>query len=191
MRAEILAYNSDLEIIRDYTMNRSNRAATAFVRKHQKFVYASALRYLQNHDDAEDAAQEVFIRSLKNLHKFRGDSNIKTWLYRITMNICNNMIRKKKLSSIFGSDDQRDYLNTADTGYKPDEEMENSQFREKFNEALAKLPEKQRETFALRYFEEMTYEEISDMLGTSVGGLKANYYQATKKLAKMLEDDRF
>ena len=69
--------------------------------------------------------------------------------------------------------------------------MEKAQFLEKFNEALAALPEKQRETFALRYFEEMTYEEISEMLGTSVGGLKANYYQATKKLAKMLDKDRF
>ena len=116
MRAEILAYNSDLEIIRDYTETGSNRAATAFVRKHQKFVYASALRYLQNHDDAEDATQEVFIRSLKSLQKFRGDSNIKTWLYRITMNICNNVIRKKKLTGIIGAGEQQDYLNKAETG---------------------------------------------------------------------------
>jgi RNA polymerase sigma-70 factor (ECF subfamily) len=190
MEAGILIIESDREILEEYSAGESSRAATALVRKYQKFVYATAYRFLKTHDDADDAAQEAFIKAITSLNKFRGDSSLKTWLYRITVNVCKNYLRKKKLTSMFrGYDDQPDaYIDIPDAAPDPLGEVERNEFRQEFFKALAKLPDKQRETFALKYFEEMKYEEISDMLGTSVGGLKANYYQAVRKLANYLKD---
>ncbi len=190
MGSQTLVLETDSDIIEEYTTTKSDRAATAFVRKYRTFVYSTALRYLKNGDDADDAAQEVFIKALKNLKNFRGNSTLKTWLYRITINVCSNIERKKKVKHLFRfGDDQEDYLNITAEDPMPDEKMEDSEFEENFMRILSGLPDKQRETFALRYFEEMSYEEISDMLGTSVGGLKANYYQAVKKLAEYLKKE--
>lgn len=188
MNSQALLYENDKEIIEEFLNSSSDRAANAFVRNHQKFVYATALRYLGNHDDAEDAAQEVFIKALNSLSSFRGESNVKTWLYRITFNICSNMLRKKKLSKFFSfGNNEEEYHNIKNSDYSAQEQLENKEFEEKFKHILQKLPTKQRETFALRYFEEMSYEEISKLLDTSVGGLKSNYFQAVQKLAKFLK----
>ncbi len=184
-----LVIDNDKEIIREYLTGNSELAAVSFVRKYQKFVYATALRYLQSYDDADDAAQETFIKALTSLSKFRGDSSLKTWLYKITRNVCYNMKRKKKVFSIFIKDDREEYFNSPSDYVKPDQSLENKEFEKNFKRVLAKLPEKQRETFALRYFDNLSYQEISNMLGTTVGGLKANYYQAVKKLAEFLKKD--
>ncbi|MBS1536137.1 MAG: RNA polymerase sigma factor [Bacteroidetes bacterium] len=190
MYSMALALNTDQEIINEYCSGDSNRAATLFVRKHQKFVYSVALRYLRSHDDADDAAQEVFIRALKNLRSFRGESSVQTWLYRITINICSSIVRKRKFISFFTRDDGSEIELISDT-ISPQQHFENKDFEKHFEQMLLQLPEKQRETFALRYFDELTYEEISLMLGTSVGGLKANYFQAVQKLAKLLKNSEF
>lgn len=186
-----LALELDTDIIREYTGGNREQAATAFVRKYQNFVFSTALRFLKSYDDADDAAQEIFIKALKSMDKFRGDSSLKTWLYRITMNVCTNMSHKKKLFGFFGSSDneESEYDNVADDSPMPDRKIESEEFEETFLKALSKLPEKQRETFALRYFDEMPYEEISEVLGTSVGGLKANYFQAVKKLAEFIKKE--
>ncbi len=178
-----LTYNTDADIIKDYCENSSDRAATAFVRKYQNFVYSTAYRYLQSHDDADDAAQEAFIRALDNLHKFKAESGVKTWLYRITVNVCLNQQRKKKVRSIFKIFDDKDPRDVPLEKHLPDRDIQIKEFEEQFLDALSELPKKQRETFALRYFDEMSYEEISNLLGTSIGGLKANYHQAVKKLS--------
>lgn len=184
-----LLLENDQEIIEEYAENGSERAANSLVRKYRNFVYSTALRYLQDHEDADDCAQEVFIKALKGLKKFRKDSNLKTWLYRITVNNSINHIRKKKIFSIFSKDQVDDNIDFRDSQLNPEENMMISEFMSKFYNALSNLPEKQRETFALKYFDELKYEEISKMLGTSVGGLKANYYQAVKKLAAILKDE--
>ncbi len=183
MRDLALTYNTDAEIIHDYCENASDRAATAFVRKYQNFVYSTAFRYLSNHDDADDAAQEAFIRALNNLNKFKAESGVKTWLYRITVNVCLNLQRKKKVRSIFKVFDDNDSRDIPLEKHLPDRDIQIKEFEDKFLDILSSLPKKQRETFALRYFDEMSYEEISNLLGTSVGGLKANYHQAVKKLS--------
>ncbi len=187
MRPYELTYSDDIELINEYCLTGNQKAATAFVRKYQSFVYSVAYRWLHNHEDSQDAAQEVFIKAFNNIQNFKKKSSLKTWLYRITVNVCSNMLRKKKLLSFFGKDDLNEHLNIPDHSISPDEEFENKEFQEKFLKILSKLPEKQRETFALRYFDEMSYEEISELLGTSIGGLKANYFQAVKKIAKMLK----
>jgi RNA polymerase sigma-70 factor (ECF subfamily) len=186
---QTLVIENDKEIIEEYISSRSERSATAFVRKYQNFVYSTAFRFLHSYDDADDVAQEVFIKALNNLKKFRSDSNIKTWLYRITINTCSNMKRRKSFLSIFKSEDLDEFIDVKSEDFTPDIELENKQFEENFIKVLAELPEKQRETFALRYFDDMSYEEISKAVGTSVGGLKANYFQAVTKIAKLLKND--
>jgi RNA polymerase sigma-70 factor (ECF subfamily) len=166
----------------------NSAAANEFVRKHQKFVYSTALRYLKNSDDAYDASQEVFIKALKGIRSFRGESSVTTWLYRITMNVCSGMKRKEKLRQFVGLDDVAE--TRSDYGFTPAQETENKDFQRRFETILEQLPEKQRETFIMRYFDELSYEEISKVLGTSVGGLKANYFQATKKIAFLLKQPK-
>lgn len=178
----------DKNIIDEYLANGSNRAATELIRKYQKFVFSVALRYVNSYDDAEDLTQEVFIKALKSLSKFNQKSSFKTWLYRITVNTCLTFLRKKKFMSLLRLDDNYDVV-TKQKDFSPEQYYIGNELEHRFLQELAKLPEKQRETFALRYFENMSYEEISQLLGTSVGGLKANYFQAVKKLAEKLKSE--
>lgn len=176
----------DKDIIEEYCSGNSEKAATSFVRKYQKFVYATALRYVQVYDDVDDITQEVFIKALRSLNKFRGDSSLKTWLYIITSNLCRNYLRKKKVASFFSlsSDDDRNYFyNLPSKEANPEQTFQNNEFELNFLKFVAKLPPKQREVFSLRYFDNLSYDEISKMLGTTVGGLKANYFQAVRKIA--------
>ena len=184
-----LQIENDKDILKEFAAGNREPAAASLIHKYKKFVWASAFRYLGSYDDADDAAQEVFIRAIENLHKFRGDSSIKTWLYRITANTCSNMIRKRRLKFWAKDYPVEEAYDRPDTAPTPDQKFENQDFELKFAKALKKLPEKQRETFALRYFDELSYEEISQMLGTSVGGLKANYFQAVRKIADILNTD--
>ncbi|MFP4368904.1 MAG: RNA polymerase sigma factor [Candidatus Kapaibacterium sp.] len=182
-------YRREEDLIRDYTETRSERAASYLVQKFRNFVYSTALRYLQNHEDADDAAQEAFIKALDNLHKFKRGSSLKTWLYRITVNVSINSLRKRKLKKFITGRDEIDPdmfagQFSADSGVMEDD------FNARFMKALSELPEKQRETFALRYFDDLPYKEISGLLGTSESGLKANYHQAVKKLAIILKDNQ-
>ncbi len=181
----------DKALIDEYVHGDRDAAATRFVRQHQRFVYSLALRQLgQSHDDADDAAQEVFIRALKGLETFKGDSSMQTWLYRITVNVCHTMRRKSRLLSWFGSNDD-DQLDMVSPDATPERALLNKDFQLQFEQMLQQLPEKQRETFYLRYFDELSYEEISEILGTSIGGLKANYFQAVQKLARLIQTSDF
>ena len=184
-----MANENELNIIDEYISSGSDKAATQIIRTHQKFVFAVALRFLNSYEDAEDITQEVFIKALQNLKKFNRKSSLKTWLYRITVNSCINYKRKKSIFSVFSRSHDADLDNIKGSAYSPEQSYLGAELETRFLAELAKLPEKQRETFALRYFENMTYEEISAMIGTSVGGLKANYFQAVKKLAEKLNKD--
>ncbi len=178
----------DNALIEDFVKGDRESAATRFVRQHQRFVYSLALRQLHNsYDDADDAAQEVFIRALRGLETFKGDSSIQTWLYRITVNVCHTMRSKRKHLSLDGNDfDEAQEIVSTDPN--PEGQLLDKDFSQRFQEVLRQLPEKQRETFCLRYFDELSYEEISELLGTSIGGLKANYFQAVRKLAHLMKD---
>lgn len=187
-----LTIDNEIELIDEYVSSGSDIAANKFVRKYQKFVYSVAFRYLKSEADADDVTQETFIKAFGSMHKFKKQSSVNTWLYRIVSNTSKNVLRKRKVMSIFSySNEKEDFYDIASNTIAPDRQFENKQLQAQFLKALESLPEKQRETFALRYYEELPYEEISKMLGTSVGGLKANYYQAVKKLAKLLENQRY
>lgn len=135
-----------------------------------------------NHDDADDVVQEVFIKVWRNLEKFREDSQLYTWLYRIATNECITFLNKRKQKQNISLDDD-----TA--GYLAETLAEGSYFngdqaQMKLQQALITLPEKQRLVFNMKYFEDLKYDEISDILGTSVGALKASYHLAVKKIEK-------
>ena len=192
MHAASLNLETDREIIDAYRSGDREVAATTFVRKHQRFVYAVAMRQLNNTDDARDAAQETFIKALTNLEKFRQDSSISTWLYRITVNTCSSMRKKRRLLSFFAfgeGEGERDVAHVGATS--PEQATITSDFERFFTTVLAALPPKQRETFCLKYYDDLSYEEISEMIGTSVGALKANYHWAVKKIAAALRESDF
>lgn len=180
---------TDDEIIQKYEVGEIDEATLQLVNKYKNFVYLTAYRYVKNHFDAEDLAQDVFIKALEKIKSFRKESSLKTWLYRITINFAKNHLRKKKFYSalsFFTTNDQESVEKDFPIKVNPPE-LETNEVEEVFLKAVASLPEKQREVFALRFFEELNYESISKLLGTSVGGLKANYFHAIKKIAKQME----
>jgi len=192
MSARALALYDENELVDQIIYHNNDRAINQFVRTYQSFIIHTALRFLKNYDDADDVAQEVFIKALNSLPKFKRQSSLKTWLYKITVNMCQNELRKKKFVSIFSfgknnDSNEDDYFDVSSNDPKPDSLLEFKETEAIFVKAYSMLPEKQRETFILRYFEEMPYEEISKLLGTSVGGLKANYFQAIKKITEELK----
>lgn len=180
----VLKLEADREILQQFAEGNVEQAALRLVKTYKNFVYLIAYRYLKNYDDAEDITQEVFIKALEKLKSFRLESTIKTWLYRITVNYSKNFLRKKALYSFFSIDRANEDGQEFDI---PDATeptgLEYKELEEKFLQTVASLPEKQREVFSLRYFDKLSFNEISKLLGTSVGGLKANYFYAIRKIA--------
>ncbi len=147
---------------------------------HQK-LYWHIRRIVFSHDDANDVLQNTFIKVWKALPKFRGDAKIYTWLFRIATNESITFINKQKVHLSF-DDVSRGIPSPQQLGL----DLTASEIEQKLESAIASLPEKQRIVFNLRYFEEMKYEDISKITGTSVGGLKANYHLAVKKIEESL-----
>jgi len=195
MNTLAITLTDDKQIIDGFKSGKIEKASLTFVKKYQRFVYATAFRYLNDYDDAEDISQEVFIKAIDKIKDFRGDSSLKTWLYKITVNLSLSFIRKRKLKNILTFN-----TSSAKSDYKKESRDENSEadmsiiyneLNDVFAHAVNSLPDKQRETFALRYFENLTYEELSILLNTTVGGLKANYFQAVKKISQKLKNEGY
>ncbi len=180
---------SDQDIIHGLLSDKRDYAANIFVRKYQRFVFSVAQRYLKSYEDACDASQEVFIKAIRNIGNFRGECSLQTWLYSIVINVCHSMNKKKKLRSFVSFSPFDSMPESITYDYNPENSTLDMEFQQIFDNLMKQLPEKQRETFILRYIDELSYEEISQMLGTSIGGLKANYFQAVKKLALLLKPD--
>ncbi|MBV2228575.1 MULTISPECIES: RNA polymerase sigma factor [Sphingobacterium] len=150
------------------------------LKKYQQKIYWHVRRMVIDHDDADDVVQDIFIKVWRNLEKFREDSQLYTWLYRIATNECITFLNKKKQKqSVSLDDDSSAYLadSLADGAY-----FNGDKAQMKLQQALLILPDKQRLVFNMKYFEDMKYEEISEVLGTSVGALKASYHLAVKKI---------
>lgn len=143
-------------------------------------MYWHIRKMVLDHDDAHDVLQNTFIKVWKALPKFRGDSKLYTWLYRIATNESLNHLRSQKKT--MADTDEIAYKLTGDAYFDGDE------IQAKLYEAIATLPEKQKAVFNLKYFEEMKYEEMSDVLETSVGALKASYHHAVNKIKAYLTD---
>lgn len=154
-------------------------AYTALVRKYQEKLYWHIRRMVVEHEDANDVLQNVFIRVWNGLENFREDSQLYTWLYRIATNECLTFLeQKKKKSSVSLSDVENGLTNSI----KADKDFDPNKLEWKLQLAIQQLPEKQRIVFGLRYYDEMPYEEMSRVLDTSEGALKASYHHAVKKI---------
>ncbi|MGE8300527.1 RNA polymerase sigma factor [Sphingobacterium paramultivorum] len=150
------------------------------LKKYQQKIYWHVRRMVIDHDDADDVVQDIFVKVWKNLVNFREDSQLYTWLYRIATNECITFLNKKKQKqNVSLDDDTTAYLaeTLADGNY-----FNGDRAQMKLQQALLTLPEKQKLVFNMKYFEDMKYEEISEVLGTSVGALKASYHLAVKKI---------
>lgn len=160
-------------------------AFSLIVENYDQRLYWHIRRMVQVHDDADDVLQECFIKVWKNLPSFRSDSSVYTWLYRIATNEALSFLKKRKRRRSLMTDSEAaatDYL-TGDTWF--DEEAANA----RFEAAIARLPEKQKAVFNLKYYEEMKYEEMAKVLDTSVGALKASYHHAVKKIKSILSEN--
>ena len=150
------------------------------LKKYQQKIYWHVRRMVIDHDDADDVVQDIFVKVWKNLGNFREDSQLYTWLYRIATNECITFLNKKKQKqNVSLDDDTTAYLaeTLADGNY-----FNGDKAQMKLQQALLTLPEKQKLVFNMKYFEDMKYDEISEVLGTSVGALKASYHLAVKKI---------
>jgi RNA polymerase sigma factor (sigma-70 family) len=155
------------------------KAFTEIVKKYQERLYWHIRRMLVDHDDSNDVLQNVFIRVWNALSGFREDAQLYTWLYRIATNECLTFIeQQKKKASVSLSDVESGLSNKI----KADKDFDANKLEWKLQLAIQQLPEKQRVVFMLRYYDEMPYEEMSKVLETSAGALKASYHHAAKKI---------
>jgi RNA polymerase sigma-70 factor, ECF subfamily len=173
-----------IELFRD--KNQKEEAFKILINNYSKPLYSQIRKILISHEDSNDVLQDTFIKIFKNLDKFRGDSELFTWLYRIATNEAINFINSKKRSYTFSSITYEDTLVNKLTA---DEFFDGDEIQILLQKAILKLPTKQRLVFNMKYFEEMKYEDIAKILDTSVGALKASYHHAVKKIEKYLSDN--
>ena len=139
-----------------------------------------------DHDDADDITQEVFIKIYRNISDFRQDAQLFTWIYRIATNECLNFLRRKKRRFFLPIGDVEGELRSTLCS-SPD--IAGDEIQLKLQKALLRLPDKQRLVFNMKYFDELSYEEMSEITQTSVGALKASYHHAVKKIEDFLKND--
>jgi RNA polymerase sigma-70 factor (ECF subfamily) len=157
-------------------------AFDVIVERHRRSVYQLCYRFVGNHEDASDLAQDVFVRAYRGLQKFRGHSSLATWLYRIGVNVCLNRVSTKKPQT--ESIDARQHVDERTPG--PADELLRGEKAVEVRTAIARLPEKQRATVILRVYHELPHDEIAKILGSSVGAVKANFFHALANLKKQL-----
>jgi RNA polymerase sigma-70 factor (ECF subfamily) len=163
-----------------------NEAFKELVQCYQKPLYYHIRNIVLNHDDTDDVLQNTFIKVFSNIGKFKGDSKLYSWMYRIATNESLTFIeqRAKKQGISNVELQQKAILNLESDVY-----FEGNEIQIKLQKAIANLPEKQQLVFKMKYFEDMKYENISEILDTSVGGLKANYHHAVKKIEEYLKNN--
>jgi RNA polymerase sigma-70 factor (ECF subfamily) len=163
---------------------QQKRAFQTLVETYQERLYWHIRKLVLNHDDANDVIQNTFIKAWKGLKNFRADAKLYTWLYRIATNESLTFInnRKKKFTESFDGEEEYSPANKL----KADEYFDGNEAEIKLYKALETLPDKQREVFHLRYFEDLKYDDIAEITGTTVGGLKASYHHAIKKIEQYI-----
>jgi RNA polymerase sigma factor (sigma-70 family) len=178
---------SDSELLEQFrNENTRNYAFNLIVRKYQQKLYYHIRKIVIDHDDAHDVSQNTFIKAWKGLDNFREDSQLYTWLYRIATNESLTFLKQKKTKLLIPLGDVEYELSnhlSSDTNFSGDKMMM------KLQKAILTLPEKQRLVFNMKYFDNVKYEEMSKILDTSVGALKASFHHAVKKIEKYLTED--
>jgi len=170
--------------LRDPKTQRS--AFTEVVGAYSEKLYWHIRKMVLDHEDANDMLQNTFLKAWTNLDQFRGDAKLSTWMYKIAVNECITFLNKQRAQNNVPLDDTDVYLLQT---LQADEYFDGDELDLKLQEAILTLPEKQRIVFNMKYMEEMKYEEMSEILGTSVGALKASYHHAVKKIEAYLTKD--
>ncbi len=163
------------------------KAFELLVKSYQQRLYWHIRKIVMNHDDADDILQNVFIKVWKNVEGFREDSSLFTWLFRIATNESLSHLQKQRRHSVMSINEISEYLTES---LETDVYFDGNEMEKKLQLAIIQLPEKQRIVFNLKYFDEMKYEEMSEILKTSVGALKASFHFAVKKIEEFLKEDQ-
>ncbi len=157
-------------------------AFTTLVDTYKESLYWQIRRMVLSHDDADDILQNTFIKVWTGLSNFRGDSKLSTWLYRIATNETLNFLERQRQSNM--SLDDKNFIAST---LQSDPYFDGDETQMQLQEAIGQLPAKQRQVFMLKYYDEMKYEDMSEVLKTSVGALKASYHHAVKKICDFFE----
>lgn len=182
--AELPAENPQLiESLRDPATTRS--AFSEVIRLYSEPLYWQIRRMVQSHDDANDLLQNTFMKAWQNIENFRGDARLSTWLYKIAINEAITFLAKERKRLGVSLDDQEAAIAAT---IEADPDIDGDQLAKDLRKAIASLPEKQRLVFNMKYFDEMKYEDMSSILGTSVGALKASYHLAVKKIEQIFKN---
>jgi RNA polymerase sigma-70 factor (ECF subfamily) len=173
-----------VELFRD--AERKHYAFNLLVRKFQERVYYFVRRIVVDHDDADDVVQNIFIKVWNNLDSFREDSKLFTWLYRIAVNESLSFLKSKQLRSYLSlsSPEAMMVKNLSDDPF-----FDGSEIQRRLTMAIIRLPKKQQIVFNMRYYDDLSYDEMSEILGTSVGALKASYHFAVKKIEDFVTEN--
>lgn len=181
-----MSHLDDKDLLKLFADDSSKEYAfRTIVEKYQRKIYWHVRRLLIDHEDTNDVVQECFIKAWKNLDHFKQESTLYTWLFRIATNEAINFLRKKN---------RRFFISLQHEEYDLENKLEADSFfsgnmaQKKLMKAILQLPEKQRIVFSLKYFEEMSYEQIEKITGTSVGALKASFHHAVKKIEEYLKN---
>jgi RNA polymerase sigma-70 factor (ECF subfamily) len=163
-----------------------NKAFRMIVDKYGSKLYWHIRRIVITHDDADDVLQNSFLNAWKNIDSFRFESSIYTWLYSIATNEALTLLRKREKESSVSLDDLESLFAWSAEGSSY---FDGDEASARLQNAIMKLPDKQRAVFNMKYFDDMSYEDMSGVTGTSVGALKASYHHAVKKIEQFLKDD--
>ncbi len=173
-----------LQLLKDE--RKRAKAFSEVVRAYQERLYWHIRKMVLLHEDADDVLQNTFLKAWNGLAGFRGESQLSTWLYRIATNETLTFLANKRMRTLQGIEEVEEQMFRnlqADKWFSGDE------VEEKLQQAILTLPEKQRLVFNMKYFEDFSYDEMEEILGTSVGALKASYHHAVKKIEKRLNDE--
>jgi RNA polymerase sigma-70 factor (ECF subfamily) len=176
----------DYELIKDF-LSGNEQSFNLLARKYQERIYWHARRMLGDHDDAHEIVQQVLLVMYNKLNTFNFSSALYTWIYKITATRSLNLIKKRKLKSLFTFS-----ANESVENYGYENIIEDIEAKESFikmENHLNSLPIKQRQVFVMRNFDDLSYEEISNVTGKSIGALKANYFHAFRKMKELMEKD--
>ena len=178
--------NTDFELVKKF-LDGDESSFNRLINKYQQKIYWHARRMTGSHLDADEVVQEVLLVLYNKLKDFQFKSSLYTWIYRITSTRSINYLNKRKLRKILYLDD----INSAETGTKEDiiQDIDTKDKIKKLDQLLQTLPAKQREIFILRNVDGLSYEEISEITGKSIGGLKSNYFHAINKISEMMKNE--
>lgn len=176
---------TDKEILDLYHSGEHQRAFNEIVKNYSERLYWHVRSLVGSHEDTDDLLQDIFVKVWTALPSFRGEAQFFTWLYRIATNVALNFLNRQKVRSALSFESITDSLERK---VEDDPWFNGNEVELHLSKAIQKLPQKQKAVFCMRYYQELSYEEISEILGTSVGALKASYHFAYEKIKRELKE---